>query len=107
MLCSAESEVDGGGERKDKKRPPQMAFQISFQKVRSDSRCRIRRDVRQEENEITRDHEGLESLRKNAVQGERGQVQNGCVSGHCRAAANECVGSAADSRVRWHAGMQG
>ena len=46
MLCSAKSEVDGGGERKDKKRPPQMAFQISFQKVRSDSRCRIRRDVR-------------------------------------------------------------
>ena len=23
---------------------------------------------------------------------EIGQVQNGCVSGHCRAAANECVG---------------
>lgn len=50
MLCSVESEVDGGGERKDKKRPPQMAFQISFQKVRSDSRCGIRRDERLKKN---------------------------------------------------------
>jgi len=38
---------------------------------------------------------------------EREQVQNGRVSVHCRAAANECVGSAADSKLRWHAGMQG
>ena len=64
MLCSAESEVDGGGERKDKKRPPQMAFQISFQKVRSDSRCRIRRDERLKKTGETRDHEGLDGLRK-------------------------------------------
>ena len=91
---------------KDKKRPPQMAFQISFQKMRSDSRCRIRRDERLKKTGETRGHEGLDGLRKKRQYKERGQVQNGCVSGHCRAAANECVGSA-DSRVRWHAGMQG
>jgi hypothetical protein len=59
----------------------------SFQKMRSDCACIIRRDARLETGNERQG--GVGGLRENAVQGEETSTKR-CVSAHCRAAANEC-----------------
>jgi hypothetical protein len=46
-------------------------------------------------------------LRKNAVQGERTSTKRMCIRTLQSCSKRVCELGSADSRVRWHAGMQG